>query len=355
MMGSGRSSILRWAAPAAVRRRRSRRQRPMPPQQPALGHRRVRRLPRPGPRTLLAVLAVILLLGGVWLWLRDSSLVAVRKVRVTGASGPDAAQIRSALIAAAHNMTTLDVNMKQLRTAVAPYPVVKRLDVTTQFPHGMRIRVIEQDAGGVRRRRRAADGGGRRRHPAARCGRQRRRCRRSRCRWCLAARTSPGTRRARSSCSSAAPYALLSKVETVTDGQAHGLVAQLRNGPSLYFGDTDAAGGQVDGGGRGAGRLAVGRSRLHRRHRSEPAGRRRRGRCQRLDHEFGDRRRRPPTRAAPRARRVRRAARRRRARRRREDEAEPQVEGYGSPKGQLSVPNRDLAVLQRSLRTHRSR
>src|SRR5205085_4917813 len=99
---------------------------------------------------------MILVLGGIWLWLRDSSLVGVREVRVSGASGPDAAEIQSALVAAAHNMTTLDVNMKQLRTAVAPYPVVKSLDVTTQFPHGMRIRVIEQvpvaivDAGGRR-------------------------------------------------------------------------------------------------------------------------------------------------------------------------------------------------------------
>ena len=40
-------------------------------------------------------------------------------------------------------MTTLDVHLGQLRTAVAPYPVVKDLRVSTQFPHGMRIRVIE--------------------------------------------------------------------------------------------------------------------------------------------------------------------------------------------------------------------
>lgn len=209
----------------------------MPPQQPALGHRRVRRLPRPGPRTLLAVLAVILLLGGVWLWLRDSSLVAVRKVRVTGASGPDAAQIRSALTAAAHNMTTLDVNMKQLRTAVAPYPVVKRLDVTTQFPHGMRIRVIEQqpvafvDAGG---RRTAVAGDGTLLHDAVA----------NVTLPTISLQVVPGgthvTGYAQSEVKllSAAPYTLLSKVETVTDGQAHGLVAKLRNGPSLYFGDT---------------------------------------------------------------------------------------------------------------------
>ena len=41
-------------------------------------------------------------------------------------------------------MTTLDVHLGQLETAVAPYPVVKDLRVSTQFPHGMRIHVIEQ-------------------------------------------------------------------------------------------------------------------------------------------------------------------------------------------------------------------
>ncbi len=41
-------------------------------------------------------------------------------------------------------MTTLDVSMSQLDTAIAPYPDVKKLDVSTSFPHTMRIRVIEQ-------------------------------------------------------------------------------------------------------------------------------------------------------------------------------------------------------------------
>ena len=100
-------------------------------------------------RTLIALVAVLLLLGGAWLWLRDSSLVAVKHVSIRGASGPDAGQIRSALRAAASNMTTLDVQMGQLRSAVSPYPVVKDLRVSTHFPHGMTIRVIEQDPVGA--------------------------------------------------------------------------------------------------------------------------------------------------------------------------------------------------------------
>jgi cell division protein FtsQ len=88
--------------------------------------------------------AALALLGGAWVWLRDSPLVSVDRVTVTGLSGPDAGQIRLALGLAARNMTTLDVRLGQLRTAVAPYPVVRDLRVSTQFPHGIRIHVIEQ-------------------------------------------------------------------------------------------------------------------------------------------------------------------------------------------------------------------
>jgi len=243
-MGSGRSSILRRAAPDAVkrRRRRSRRHgRIARHPSAAPGRRGLRSLRHPSPRLLLALLAVILLLGGGWLWLRDSSLVGVRKVQVAGAGGPDAAQIRSALIAAAHNMTTLDVNMKQLRTAVAPYPVVKNLDVSTQFPHGMRIRVIEQvpvaivDAGG---RRTAVAGDGTLLHDAAVNATL----------PTISLQVLPGGTHVTGYALSevrllaAAPYALLPKVETVTDGSAHGLVAKLRSGPSLYFGDSTQLG-----------------------------------------------------------------------------------------------------------------
>src|SRR5947209_5806774 len=105
---------------------------------------RRRRLPRPRPRTIAAILAVLALAGGGWIWLRNSSFVAVQRVTVLGVSGHDAAQIRSALVAAARNMTTLNVKIAALRTAVAPFPVVKQLHVSTAFPHRMRIEVVEQ-------------------------------------------------------------------------------------------------------------------------------------------------------------------------------------------------------------------
>jgi cell division protein FtsQ len=96
-------------------------------------------------RIAIAVL-VVATLGGGWLWLRDAPVVAVNDVWVTGISGPDAPAIRAALTDAAHDMTTLHVRSDALRTAVSPFPIVKDIRVETDFPHGMRIAVIEHDA-----------------------------------------------------------------------------------------------------------------------------------------------------------------------------------------------------------------
>jgi cell division protein FtsQ len=95
-------------------------------------------------RLALAVLASALLAGG-GMWLRDSGLVAVEDVNVTGARGAGAPAVQAALTAAARDMTTLHVRMEALRTAVRPYPMVKDLRVKTDFPHGMSIQVIEHD------------------------------------------------------------------------------------------------------------------------------------------------------------------------------------------------------------------
>jgi cell division protein FtsQ len=183
------------------------------------------------------VVALVILLGGAWLGLRDSSLVAVQRVSVTGESGPDAAQIHSALVAAARNMTTLDVRMDRLRTAVAPYPVVKDLRVSTQFPHGMRIRVVEQIPVGaivVGGRTIAVAADGTLLHdvvPSASLP-------------MIPLRVPPGGPRLSEAGAlqalavlGAAPFQLLARISQVTTVASHGLVAQLRNGPSIYFGD----------------------------------------------------------------------------------------------------------------------
>jgi cell division protein FtsQ len=105
---------------------------------------------------LLVMLIALPLLGGGWLWLRHSSLVAVQHVRVSGVHGSEAHAIEAALTGAAKRMSTLDVSTSKLRAAVASYPVVGDVRVRTRFPHGLSIEVIEQSpvatltAGGVK-------------------------------------------------------------------------------------------------------------------------------------------------------------------------------------------------------------
>jgi cell division protein FtsQ len=93
-------------------------------------------------RALVAAVVAAALLGG-WLWLRDSSLVGVDRVTVVGATGPEGPGIRSAVRDAARGMTTLHADQGALRAAVEAFPVVKDLRVETEFPHGMRVTVVE--------------------------------------------------------------------------------------------------------------------------------------------------------------------------------------------------------------------
>ncbi len=101
------------------------------------GHRRLR-------ITLLLALVAVPALTAGWLWLRNSPLVAVERVQVVGVHGPEAQSIEAALVGAARHMSTLDVHSRALLAAVAPYRVVRELEATASFPHGLRIRVVEQ-------------------------------------------------------------------------------------------------------------------------------------------------------------------------------------------------------------------
>jgi len=88
-------------------------------------------------------LVVVSLLGCAWLWLRDSSVVAIEEVSVVGASGPRAGDLREALTEAAADMTTLHVRVDALREAAAPFPMVADLRVDRDLPRGLTIRVVE--------------------------------------------------------------------------------------------------------------------------------------------------------------------------------------------------------------------
>jgi cell division protein FtsQ len=192
---------------------------------------------RPAPRAVAACASVLVLLGGGWLWLRDSGLVAVDQVSVTGLSGTEAPRVRAALEGAARDMTTLHVRPDQLKTAVEPYPAVMGVDAHADFPHGLRIVVHEHVAV-------AALAAGSDRVPVAADGTLLRGSSTSGLPVVAVAAPPPGDALADKrtlrvvSLLAAAPPELRAKVSRVYAGP-RGLTAPLASGPVLYFGGAD--------------------------------------------------------------------------------------------------------------------
>ena len=195
------------------------------------------RLPRPPLRATAAFLCVVGVLGAMWMWLRDSSLVAVRHVTVTGVSGPDAGRVREALADAARDMTTLHVDDGELRTAVDPYPTVLAVSTDAEFPHGLRIAVHERNpigavVAGTQRVPVAADGTLMRTTSSVDLPE-------------ISAKALPGGSLASDpevrhavAVLSAAPPALRARVRRVYVGE-RGWTLPLRNGPVLYLGGSE--------------------------------------------------------------------------------------------------------------------
>src|SRR5918998_5290618 len=177
--------------------------------------------------------ACLLLAAGYQFWLRDSSLVAVEEVAVTGLTTKDAPRVRAALASAAHTMTTLHLERGELERAIAAYPVARELQVHPDFPHGLEIHVVEhRPAALVDGLPVAGDGtilrglpvegslptissagdlkGDRLTEPAA----------------LHAARIAGG-----------APAALRPRLEQVELRSGDGIVVEMRDGPELIFGD----------------------------------------------------------------------------------------------------------------------
>lgn len=103
----------------------------------------VRRIPWRVPAGV-ALAAVGLLLG--FLWFRDSSFAAVERVTVTGSGSSERDRVVASLEAAAAGMSTLHVDEDALRDAVGPYSSVADLRMRPDFPHDLRIEVIEHRA-----------------------------------------------------------------------------------------------------------------------------------------------------------------------------------------------------------------
>jgi cell division protein FtsQ len=105
--------------------------------------------PRLKRRLLALAVLCIALAAGYQFWLRDSSLVAVDRVEVTGLTSSDAARIRTALTSAGRDMTTLHVDRAALDQVVAGYPVVRKLEIAPDFPHTLRVHVIEYEPAAI--------------------------------------------------------------------------------------------------------------------------------------------------------------------------------------------------------------
>jgi cell division protein FtsQ len=188
-------------------------------------------LVRRRPRVVLGFAVGVLLLVPGALWVRDSGLVEVRQVTVTGVEGRQASAIREALTAAALDMTTLHVRTDELERAVEAYPIVHSLRADASPLHRLRITVnayepvaaVESGAG---RTAVAADGTLLRGAPTEGLARVR-------------GSGAPGSDRITDEATlavvgllAAAPAPLRGRVQRVF----RGLSTTVRDGPKLYFG-----------------------------------------------------------------------------------------------------------------------
>jgi cell division protein FtsQ len=200
--------------------------------------RRGRRLLRAG----FGLFAVLALAGAGWMWLRDSSLVRVSDVRITGVSASDGDEVKAALEGAALEMTTLHVREEVLREVTANHASVDAIRVRTDFPHGMTIHVVERQPVAA-----LAGATGERRIPVTGTGILLRGVTADRDLPSLVVKqTTVGPRltdrRALRALkiAGAAPSELLRRSEEL-QVSSRGVVITLRNGPELVFGSDDDA------------------------------------------------------------------------------------------------------------------
>lgn len=183
----------------------------------------------------LSVLAAVLVCGYLF-WLRDSSLVRVETVTVTGVTSDDAERVRASLTAAARQMTTLHVDQGRLDEVTTAFPVVRSIEVRRDFPNGLRIEVVEHRpaallVSGSKRVPVAADGSVLRGLPVRR-----------KLPLVRLERTLPARRMTKGPALSAVrvaaglPNALAGRVQAVRHEGGKGMVVAVAEGPRIIFG-----------------------------------------------------------------------------------------------------------------------
>jgi cell division septal protein FtsQ len=94
-------------------------------------------------RVVIALLAAAALAAGYFFWFRDSALVAVDAVEVSGVKY-EQEEVTAALTAAAEEMTTLNADPGALERAVSEFPTVASITINPDFPHDLAIAVTER-------------------------------------------------------------------------------------------------------------------------------------------------------------------------------------------------------------------
>lgn len=98
-------------------------------------------------RAVLVALFAVALFGVYTFWFRDSSLVAVKTVKVSGiGKGKLDGKLRDALVHAGLGMTTLDASQAELTKAARPYPSVRAVTIDPTFPSTLNVRVTKRVA-----------------------------------------------------------------------------------------------------------------------------------------------------------------------------------------------------------------
>jgi cell division protein FtsQ len=128
----------------ALPRRRNRstqRARPNRRRKPA----RTRTVARRRRRVVLALLLIAVFSALYWFWFRDSSLVAVKTVKIDGiGTRPADRKLNAALTDAAEQMTTLHVQPELLDAAASKFPLVQSVSADPGFPSTLTLHVTER-------------------------------------------------------------------------------------------------------------------------------------------------------------------------------------------------------------------